>query len=180
MSRWKKFAVPAVACALSFLSFAAVNAIMSSTDYRILISEQVSVAVGTTTFKTNGGYYLIGSTGQLGSGSITGGKYSLNWGTLNSWPPPRADVSFAHVFPNPCKLKSGCNRVTFTALTLKATIKIYTISGELVRTIVKSGNNDKEQWDLKNAAGRQVASGLYLYLIQGEGAFKRGNLVIVR
>jgi len=181
MSKRQKFAVSAIACALAFLSFAAVNAFMSSTLYRILISELVSA--GNTSPKTGAGYSLIGSTGQLGYGAIAGGKYSISWGTVNSSPPSRADVSSAHAFPNPCSLKAGCNSVTgitFTGLTLKATIKIYTISGELVRTITKSDNTDRMVWDIKNTAGRQLASGLYLYLVQGEGAFKKGKLVIVR
>ncbi|MBI4801143.1 MAG: T9SS type A sorting domain-containing protein [Elusimicrobia bacterium] len=179
MSKRRKFAVSAIAWGLAFLSFAAVNAVMSSKLYRILISELVSA--GNTRPKTGAGYVLFGSTGQLGYGAVSGGKYSINWGTVNSSPPSRADVSSAHAFPNPCSFKAGCNSVTFTGLTLQATVKVYTISGELVRTIAKSGNTDRtEPWDLKNAAGRQLASGLYLYLVEGKGAFKKGKLVIVR
>lgn len=178
MSIWRKSAVTALACALAVYAFAAANAVMSGGLYRILISEQV--AVGNSLPKTGVGYTLFGSTGQLGYGAISGGKYTLNWGAVNSTPPPRPDVSSAHAFPNPCCLHEGCRRVTFSGLTLQAAIKIYTISGELVRTIIKSDNTNNEDWDLRNSAGKQVSSGLYLYLVQGEGSYKKGKLVITR
>lgn len=178
MGNWQKFAVPAIFAALAFLSFTAADALMSSGLYSILISEQV--AVGNSVPKVGAGYSLLGSTGQLGFGSVTGGRYSVNWGTVNSTPPPRGDVSSAHAFPNPCSLSAGCRRVTFSALTLQATIKVYTISGELVQTLAKNDNTNSKDWDLKNADGRQLASGLYLFLVRGENTYKKGKLVITR
>lgn len=178
MSTWQKFTVPAIFAALAFLSFSAADALMSSPLYSILIGEQV--AVGNSIPKIGAGYSLLGSTGQLGFGSVSGGRYSVNWGTVNSSPPPRSDVSSAHAYPNPCSLGAGCRRVTFSGLTLQATIKVYTISGELVQTISKSGNTNSVDWDLKNAEGRQLASGLYLFLVRGEGTYKKGKLVITR
>ncbi len=48
-------------------------------------------------------------------------------------------------------------------------IKIYTISGEVVRDLLpyeaKAGNN-KEFWDGKNWAGAVVASGTYFYRVE--------------
>lgn len=178
MAHCRKYGFTAVSCVLAFLAFAGANALMTGGLYRILISEQVSV--GNSLPKSGAGYTLYGSTGQLGYGSVSGGKYSVTWGAVNSTPPPRADVSSAHPFPNPCGLNAGCQWVTFSGLTLQATIKIYTISGELVRTINRNENSNIERWDLRNAAGRQVASGLYLYLIQGENTYKKGKLVITR
>lgn len=154
------------------------SAIISSPVYRILISEQTTI--GNTAPKTGGSYSMFGSTGQVGYGALAGGAYTVNWGIVNSWRPPQADVSTAHVYPNPCSLKVGCRGVTFTRLTLKATITIYTISGEKVRVIEKNNNIDSMGWDLRTDSGAQVASGLYLYFIKGEGSTKQGKVIVVR
>jgi hypothetical protein len=154
------------------------SAFISSGLYRILLSEQTTV--GNSAPKTGGAYSLLGSTGQLGGSSISGGRYSVTWGVVNSWRPPQADLSHAHAFPNPCKLSRGCTGVTFTRLTLRTTIIIYTVSGEKVATIEKNNNIDSVGWDLRNSAGSRVASGLYLYVVKGEGSSKKGKLVVVR
>lgn len=158
--------------------FSYTSALMSSAGYRILISELTTI--GNSAPKTGGAYSLFGSTGQLGYGTISGGRYTVNWGIVNSWRPPQADVSGAHAYPNPCKISNGCNGVTFTRLTLRATVNIFTVSGEKVATVEKNNNIDSVGWDLRNTAGARVASGLYLYVVKGEGSSKKGKLVIVR
>ena len=154
------------------------SAIISSASYRILISEQTTI--GNTAPKTGGSYSLFGSTGQVGYGALSGGRYTVNWGIVNSWRPPQADVSTAHVYPNPCSVRNGCNGVTFTRLTLRATINIFTIAGERVRTLEKNSNIDSVGWDLRNDSGAGLASGLYLYVIKGEGSTKKGKVIVVR
>ncbi len=153
-------------------------ALMSSSIFRILVSEQTSV--GNSMPKTGGGYSLLGSTGQMGGSSLSGGRYNVTWGVVNSWRPPQADVSNAHAYPNPCKASLGCTGVTFTRLTLRATIHIFTVSGEKVATVEKNNNIDSVGWDLRNSAGAKVASGLYLYVVKGEGSSRKGKLVVVR
>lgn len=154
------------------------SALMSSAGYRMLIGEMTNV--GNSAPKTGGAYSLFGSTGQLGYGSLSGGRYSVTWGIVNSWRPPQADVSTAHVYPNPCMASRGCTGVTFTRLTLRAAINIFTVSGEKVRSVLKNNNIDSVGWDLRNEAGEKVASGLYLYVIKGEGSTKKGKLIVVR
>jgi hypothetical protein len=158
--------------------FSYTSALMSSGIYRMLVSEQTTV--GNSAPKTGGAYSLLGSTGQLGGSSLSGGRYSVTWGVVNSWRPPQADVSFSHAYPNPCKISKGCTGVTFTRLTLRATIHIFTVSGEKVATVEKNDNIDSVGWDLRNSAGARVASGLYLYVVKGEGSSKKGKLVVVR
>jgi len=154
------------------------SAFISSRIYRIRISEQTTV--GNTAPKTGGAYSLLGSTGQLGSGSLSGGRYTINTGIVNSWRPAQLNVFIARVYPNPCTLSRGCTGVNFTRLTQRATIKIFTISGEKVRTIEKNDSIDSKGWNLRNEAGSIVASGLYLYVVTGEGTSKTGKIVIVR
>jgi hypothetical protein len=70
--------------------------------------------------------------------------------------------------------------VTFAALTLRATITVFTVSGEKVKTLQKDSNIDSMGWDLRNEAGQRVASGLYLYVVTAPGSSKKGKLVLVR
>jgi hypothetical protein len=79
-----------------------------------------------------------------------------------------------NVFPNPYKaynpLESPSNSdeqfVTFTHLPESVTIRIYSLSGLLIRTLVKSNESPFMQWDLKNESDLRVASGLYLAHIE--------------
>ena len=47
-------------------------------------------------------------------------------------------------------------------------------------TVEKNSNIDSVGWDLRNSAGAKVASGLYLYVVKGEGSSRKGRLVVVR
>lgn len=154
------------------------SALMVGGAHRLFISEQTTV--GNSMPKTGGAYSLLGSTTQLGHGALSGGRYTVTSGVVNSWRPPQADMDTAHVYPNPCMSSRGCTGVTFTRLTLRATINIFTISGEKVITVEKNNNIDSVGWDLRNEAGSKVASGLYLYVIKGEGSTKKGKIVVVR
>lgn len=178
MGKWKLTVIFAAACITAFSSFKVINAAVASATYRILISEQTTIS--NTSLKTGGPYSLFGTTGQLGFGTISSPRYAINWGSVNSWRPPQDNVDTSHAYPNPCNISKGCNGVTFTRLTLKATVRVYTVSGELVRTIEKDGNLDSIGWDLKTNNGSQAASGLYIYLNEGGGTAKKGKLVIVR
>ncbi len=65
------------------------------------------------------------------------------------------------------------NRVKITNLPEKCTISIYTLNGTLIRQISKDNPQTNVEWDLKNAAGIPIASGLYLFHIDGGDAGER-------
>ena len=58
------------------------------------------------------------------------------------------------------------NRVKITNLPGQATIKIFTVSGTLVRTLKKDDSMTSIDWDLKNDFGIPIASGLYVIHIR--------------
>ena len=87
------------------------------------------------------------------------------------------------VYPNPwvpndvSQLTGDSVGVTFDRLMDNTTIKIYTLSGELViDTIVDSS----WVWDGTNAFGQDVFSGVYLYVVQSASDKASGKLTIVR
>ncbi len=62
-------------------------------------------------------------------------------------------------------------RVTFTNLpAAKNTIKIYTVSGDLVQTIDHSGldGTGHVSWNLMSRNGQEIVSGVYLYSVQSD------------
>jgi hypothetical protein len=82
----------------------------------------------------------------------------------------------ANIFPNPYLAYNpleasfaggGANQfVTFTHLPQKANIRIFTLSGKLVREIEKNDESPFLRWDLLNAFGLKLASGVYIIHIE--------------
>jgi flagellar hook assembly protein FlgD len=70
----------------------------------------------------------------------------------------------------------------------QVTIKIYTISGELVRTLVQEKTYSKglneEVWDLKNDAGEKIARGVYILLVKASASekilLKTGKIALIK
>lgn|GEM_PF-1114412 len=160
-------------------------AYMSSNSYGITVGGQAAsyssaCKVGGEMNRGEYKFRVLGGMGQPGLGPLLApAVYDLRW-TLNSVRPSRSDVYNSHAYPNPCDIDKGCSSVTFTLLTMNAVVKIYTVSGELVRTIKKSDATDSLEWDLRNEGGRKVAGGLYMYLNEGNGTRKSGKLLIIR
>ncbi|MBN2093278.1 T9SS type A sorting domain-containing protein [candidate division KSB1 bacterium] len=83
----------------------------------------------------------------------------------------KADVKNINVFPNPyygfnIVEKDRYNRyVTFSHLPEKATIRIFTLAGVLVKTIEKDNQSQFTTWDLENEDGLPAASGVYITYI---------------
>lgn len=83
-------------------------------------------------------------------------------------------VNKINVFPNPYLeyLDSRLNKgvITFSNLPEEVTIKIYTLSGRLIKTLSErnkiSVNSPFIEWDLKNESGNRVADGVYLAYVK--------------
>jgi len=90
-------------------------------------------------------------------------------------------LEMVNVVPNPYMAFSGYegadkgvssqvdNRVRITYLPKTCVISIYTPNGVLVRRFKKDNDISFLDWDLKNQAGVNVASGMYLIHIQADG-----------
>jgi hypothetical protein len=55
-------------------------------------------------------------------------------------------------------------------------IKIYSLPGELVRTLQES----ESEWDGKNDNGDNVASGVYVYMAEKDDVKQKGKIVVIR
>ncbi len=119
---------------------------------------------------------------------------------------PASDLKQIKVVPNPFYKYSSFETqfdklIKFTHLPDECTIRIFTVAGDLVRTIRHnaSSNNDRvntrpydedfepeasstsiEKWDLKTANGRYVASGIYIALIESKAGKRFVKFAIIQ
>jgi hypothetical protein len=99
---------------------------------------------------------------------------------------PTANLERVSVVPNPYRGSEvwdqpGQGEVHFINLPQIAVIKIYTAAGDLVRELKHNDAvRDFERWDLKNASGRLVASGIYLYRIEASIFQFQSRFVVIR
>ena len=89
-------------------------------------------------------------------------------------------LSRVFTYPNPYRFNDGPGSIMFANLTKQATIKILTLTGEVIRKFKETDGNGGAEWDLKDENGKIVSSGIYLYYVQGAGQSRVGKLAIVR
>jgi hypothetical protein len=91
------------------------------------------------------------------------------------------------VFPNPFKEVSGFptsgteNFIVFSNLPPVCTIKIFTTSGELLRTLEHNNQNSGEEvWDQLTNARQRTAPGIYFYTVESPVGNAQGTLIIIK
>ena len=92
------------------------------------------------------------------------------------------DYAKINVYPNPYYANNSQesnrfdNFVTFTHLPNKASIKIFSIDGTLVRKLEKDDTEQFHKWNLRNSSDLPVASGPYVAYIESEDMDKSKTL----
>ena len=117
------------------------------------------------------GLKIDGRTGDVWVGTENGlSRYESGIGA------PAGELSNVVPFPNPFVIEKGSEILTFDRLPYEATVRIFTIAGELVKKI-KSGN----RWNGRTEGGELVASGIYLFHVHGaSGESAVGKIAVVR
>ena len=87
-------------------------------------------------------------------------------------------VPFRPNVGNTARYGSWSDGIKFNQLPASGSIKIYTISGSLVREL--DVISPVVQWDVKNSAGEVVASGVYLWELIVGGNRKTGRLIVIK
>ncbi len=83
----------------------------------------------------------------------------------------KARLDEINVFPNPYFASNKAETdffsqfITFNNLPEKCTIRIFTLSGQMMRTIEHTNGTPFEKWDLNNEHGLPAASGMYIALV---------------
>ena len=97
-----------------------------------------------------------------------------------------ASAMDVQVFPNPFRERSfptadAANAIVFNKLPPRATIRIYTASGELIRTLEHDNpDSGQEVWDQLSEARQRTAPGIYFWTVQSDVGTAQGTLVIIK
>jgi len=101
--------------------------------------------------------------------------------------PATSNLQSVIVVPNPFRGadrwdQPGVSRVQFQNLPAQATVRVYTISGDLVAELDKTDpQTGSLDWNLQNGDGQDVASGIYMYHVKSsQGYESKGHFVIIR
>jgi hypothetical protein len=105
--------------------------------------------------------------------------------------PPAQVLTDVYVVPNPLIVSSGltgndpggdiADRVQFMGLTSRATIRIFSYTGQLVQTIEHERESYGNPWYQLSINNQVIASGVYFFVVQDHetGATARGKFVII-
>jgi hypothetical protein len=103
-----------------------------------------------------------------------------------------SDLDRVKVVPNPYLVSSlyefeyGALRrepirvLKFNNLPSKCTIYVFTLDGDKVKTIEHNSDNGTEDWDMRAAGGREIAPGIYIYLVKTDTAEKIGRFAVIK
>ena len=110
-------------------------------------------------------------------------------------PPIGSSVNDVYVVPNPYVFNAGWeetgeggsgSKLQFLNVPQGAEIRIFDAAGNYVQTVHPEMKFDgdtqsgRAEWNLKNASGREIVSGVYIYYITAGGAEKVGRFIVIR
>jgi hypothetical protein len=91
---------------------------------------------------------------------------------------PGDDIN-VKVYPSPYNPSAGSSMRFSVGDTTGGEVKIYTLSGKLVKELLIGAGESEVDWDVLNEDGNSIATGLYLYTItDSDGNKKTGKLAI--
>ena len=100
---------------------------------------------------------------------------------------PTSDLNNIKVVPNPFHDKSikynwpgEQNKLLFINLPLKCTIKIFTVTGDLVKTIEHDNGTTEQSWNQITQDNQLIFSGVYIFYVESDMGNKIGKFVVVR
>ncbi len=70
-------------------------------------------------------------------------------------------------------------QIQFINLPTECTIYIFTVDGDLIKTIIHNSNSGTAIWDLRTEGGREISTGIYIYVVRtSEGDYMNRFAVI--
>jgi hypothetical protein len=71
-------------------------------------------------------------------------------------------------------------QLKFINLPSQCKIHIFTVAGDRVKTIEHNSDNGTATWDLRSAGGREVASGIYIYVVKADGVEYMNRFAVIK
>lgn len=137
------------------------------------------------TISLGAGYYY--AVTSVDSNNVESYFTNLNADPIYATRAPAANTLDVTVFPNPFREISGFpisgqeNSIVWTNLPERCTIRIYTSSGELVRTLEHNNAlSGEEVWDQLSNARQRTAPGIYFWTVDSPVGMAKGTLLIIK
>lgn len=96
-------------------------------------------------------------------------------------------LSKIRVVPNPFNTKSAPlnypgepNKIMFVGLPGECTIKIFTVTGDLVKTLDHTNGTSQESWNQISDYNQLITTGVYIYVVESNIGKAMGKFVVVR
>jgi hypothetical protein len=95
---------------------------------------------------------------------------------------PNPYLATAEWEPKPIKGNRGDRKIQFIHLPPTATVRIYTVRGELVATLHHQSEawDGSLDWNLKSSEGLDVAYGMYMYHVDSPAGEKTGKFALIK
>jgi hypothetical protein len=140
------------------------------------IDQTVSLGVGY--------FYAVVSVDSEGDVS---GLTNRNEEAIRASAPPAENTLNVTVFPNPFRLVSGFptageeSTIVWANLPARATIRVYTSSGELF-SIIEHDNPDEGQavWDQLSDSRQLIVPGVYFWTVESDVGTAQGTLLLIK
>lgn len=139
-----------------------------------LTALQPSSACGIPPFGSSDTTFVV-----IASDGIIADTLQISVAIINDGGGSDNETDAIHAFPNPFRAADGHSFITFTELPGNSKISISTISGNIVRAESDMGPGDWV-WDVKNDNGKNLASGVYLYVVEYPGGHYRDKVMVIR
>ncbi len=103
-----------------------------------------------------------------------------------------SELNEVKVVPNPYLVGSEYEReygilrrepirqLKFNHLPPHCTITIFTMAGDKIKVIYHDGTTGTESWDLRTDGNREIAAGMYIYLVKTDTAERLGRFAVIK
>jgi hypothetical protein len=76
--------------------------------------------------------------------------------------------------------KEPLRQIQFINLPPECTIYIFTVDADLIKTIEHNSTNGTEVWDLRTEGGRELAAGMYIYVVKTKDSEFKERFAIIK
>ncbi len=130
--------------------------------------------------------YNIGDVFEIGGAPVNGAddKFVFDVPSVNK-EAAAAALDRVRVVPNPYIARAawetveGERRLEFVNLPATATIRVYTLAGDLVQTLEHDGSGTYV-WNMLTSNGQGIAPGLYFYHVESEVGERVGKFAVIK
>lgn len=157
---------------------------LSGWDKRNMVTLSTSVVSLTANKMYYARVWTVDGAGNESPTAIAGSTKTLSTQSLRAHglgddelPTAPDTVNGARAYPVPFRPGIGATGITFDRIPAETAVRIYTIDGRPVKTLT-TNTGGSVLWDLTNDNNNQVASGVYLAIIEKDGNKKRFRVVV--